>query len=124
MQTISIFGVACLVFFVIYVKCTGALNNSPARDSKNMFLWMKYTFPVTAIVVIVVGLAMAIDWQWAFTTMHEIFFDNDYWIFNSYTDPVIKILPEEFFFHCGLLIVVLTIVQIGILGICYRRITR
>ncbi|MBR6528857.1 MAG: TIGR01906 family membrane protein [Firmicutes bacterium] len=124
MQTISVFGVACLVFFAIYVKCKGVLNNSLASDSKDMFLWMKYTFPVTAIVAATVGFAMAIDWQWAFTTMHEIFFDNDYWIFNSYTDPVIKILPEEFFFHCGLLIVTLTIAQIAILRVVYGRLTK
>ena len=29
-------------------------------------------------------------------------FDNDYWLFNSKTDPVIKILPDEFFMHCGI----------------------
>ena len=124
MQTISIFGIVSLIFFGIFVKCKSVLNNSSNGISKDMFLWMKYTFPATAFVAVIAGLAMAIDWQWAFTTMHEIFFDNDYWIFNSYTDPVIKILPEEFFFHCGTLIVVLTMVQIAVLGICYRRLTK
>lgn len=116
MQLTSIAGAVAMIGFVIYVKKKGAKNS--------IFLWMKYTFPVTMLVALSVGLAMAINWQWAFTTMHEIFFDNDYWIFNSYTDPVIKILPEEFFFHCGVLIVILTIAQIAILRAAYRRLTK
>ena len=116
MQLISITGIVAVIGFIIYMKNNGYRNS--------MLIWMKYTFPVTMLVALSVGLAMAIDWQWAFTTMHEIFFDNDYWIFNSYTDPVIKILPEEFFFHCGVLIVILTIAQIAILRAAYRRLTK
>lgn len=116
MQLVSIVGIAALIGFVVYIKKKGYKNS--------MLLWMKYTFPVTMAVALAVGLAMAIDWQWAFTTMHEIFFNNDYWIFNAYTDPVIKILPEEFFFHCGILIVILTIAQIAILRVVFRRLTK
>ena len=116
MQLVSIAGIVALIGFTLYIKKKGPQNS--------ILLWMRYTFPVTMIVALAVGLAMAIDWQWAFTTMHEIFFDNDYWIFNAYTDPVIKILPEEFFFHCGILIVILTMAQIAILRVVYRRLTK
>lgn len=116
MQLVSIAGIVALIGFTLYIKKKGPQNS--------ILLWMRYTFPVTMIVALAVGLAMAIDWQWAFTTMHEIFFDNDYWIFNAYTDPVIKILPEEFFFHCGILIVILTMAQIAILRVVYRRFTQ
>ena len=116
MQVVSIVGIIALIGFVAYTKKNGYKNS--------ILLWMKYTFPVTMVVTLTVGLAMAIDWQWAFTTMHEIFFDNDYWIFNAYTDPVIKILPEEFFFHCGILIVIFTMAQIAILRVVYRRLTK
>ena len=116
MQLVSIAGIVALIGFVLYIKKKGPQNS--------ILLWMRYTFPVTMIVALAVGLAMAIDWQWAFTTLHEIFFDNDYWIFNAYTDPVIKILPEEFFFHCGILIVILTMAQIAVLRVVYRRFTQ
>ena len=116
MQLVSIAGIVALIGFTLYIKKKGPQNS--------ILLWMRYTFPVTMIVALAVGLAMAIDWQWAFTTMHKIFFDNDYWIFNAYTDPVIKILPEEFFFHCGILIVILTMAQIAILRVVYRRFTQ
>ena len=116
MQLVSIAGIVALIGFTLYIKKKGPQNS--------ILLWMRYTFPVTMIVALAVGLAMAIDWQWAFTTLHEIFFDNDYWIFDAYTDPVIKILPEEFFFHCGILIVILTMAQIAVLRVVYRRFTQ
>ncbi len=113
MQVVALVAVLALVCWAVYVKKKGA--------KKQNCLWMKYTFPVTIAVAVTVALAMVIDWQWAFTTMHQIFFDNDYWIFNPYTDPVIRILPEEFFFHCGFLIVILTMAQIAVLRVVYRR---
>lgn len=41
--------------------------------------------------------AIAIDFDSAFVFFHKIFFNNDYWIFNSETDPIINYLPESFF---------------------------
>ena len=35
---------------------------------------------------------------------HKLFFDNDYWIFDYRTDPIILLLPDEFFMHCALMI--------------------
>lgn len=124
MQVISILGVIVALGFAVFIWHKSRLNRLDKASLANSVLWMKYAFPVTVWVVLAVGLAMAIDWQWAFTTMHEIFFDNDYWIFNEYTDPVIKILPEEFFFHCGILIVILTLAQIAILRVAYRRLIK
>ena len=76
---------------------------------------------VTVSVAATVGLAVVIDWEAAFEIMHRIFFRNDYWLFNAYADPVITILPSEFFMHCGILIIVLVLIQIGILEKVYRR---
>ena len=116
MQIISLVSLSALLGWYIYIKKRGARSEN--------CLWMNYTFPVTMTLAMTVALAMVIDWQWAFTTMHQIFFDNDYWIFNPYTDPVIRILPEEFFLHCGLVIVILTMVQIAVLRMLYRRIVK
>ena len=48
---------------------------------------------------------MAIDFDRVFTLFHKIFFNNDLWLFDPKTDPVIRILPESFFMHCAVLIV-------------------
>ena len=33
--------------------------------------------------------------------MHKILFNNDDWLFDYETDPIIYLLPEEFFLTCG-----------------------
>lgn len=45
------------------------------------------------------GLLIAANWEWVFITFHKLVFQNDYWLFDPYTDPVITILPDEFFMH-------------------------
>lgn len=69
---------------------------------------------LTPALPVVVGAAVAINWDWAFVTFHEIFFDNDYWIFNAYTDPVIRILPDIFFLHCAVMILLLILLGGGV----------
>ena len=50
------------------------------------------------------GLA-ALDFDKAFVIFHKIFFyGKENWIFNSYTDPIILALPQQFFLNCGILI--------------------
>ena len=83
--------------------------------------WMHLTGFVSAAIAAAVLLAIVVDWEWAFETMHGLLFDNDYWIFNSKTDPVIKILPDEFFMHCGIMIIGLTAAFTAGLEAIYRR---
>ena len=52
-----------------------------------------------------IGGAVAIDFDKAFTIFHTIFFPGkDNWLFNPYTDGVIMILPQDFFMNCAILI--------------------
>lgn len=59
-----------------------------------------------------------INFDKSFTAFHKIFFNNDYWLFDVNYDPIITILPQDFFFHCALLIISLIIVT----SIIFRRI--
>lgn len=54
------------------------------------------------LISILVGALM--DFDSAFTVFHKILFSNDYWLFSPISDPVITILPQEFFFHCFIFI--------------------
>lgn len=50
------------------------------------------------------SVALIINADSAFTIFHKIFFRNDYWVLNSKTDPIIDIMPQEFFYHAAILI--------------------
>ena len=52
-----------------------------------------------------VGGLAALDFDRAFVTFHHLFFPGkDNWLFDPATDPIIFILPQEFFRNCALLI--------------------
>jgi len=65
---------------------------------------------ITAILLpLLLGIYMAADFDRAFLLFHKLFFKNDYWIFDPATDPVILILPEDFFMHCAILIILIVL---------------
>lgn len=80
---------------------------------------------ITAIVLpSLVAIALAIDFDTAFVVFHKIFFNNDYWLFNPTTDPVISILPATFFLHCALLIIFIIILGSFILALTYNHLRK
>lgn len=113
MQIIAITGAAAVIIYIIYVCRRGIRRRGIS--------WMRYTGILVLAIALAVGISMLIDWQWTFETMHGLLFDNDYWLFDPYEDPVIRILPDEFFFHCGAAIVILSAGQMAGLEVCYRR---
>ena len=55
----------------------------------------------------VIGGLVAIDFDVAFTIFHTIFFPGkDNWLFDWYKDAIIRILPQDFFMNCAILIFV------------------
>lgn len=71
---------------------------------KKEYLYLKYTGILAVALPAVVGSLVAMNWQKAFVLFHEIAFDNDFWLFDPATDPVIRMLPDTFFFHCAVMI--------------------
>ena len=66
---------------------------------------------ITVLLPVIVGILCAVNWDAAFTLFHEIMFRNDYWIFDEATDPVIMILPDAFFLHCAVMIILLILID-------------
>ena len=59
-------------------------------------------------VFLVVGALAASDFQRAFVVFHTLFFPGKTnWVFDWREDPIILLLPEEFFRNCALLILAL-----------------
>lgn len=71
---------------------------------KKEYRYLKMTAMVSCGLPVVLGILVALFWDKVFVIFHELFFNNDYWIFDYRTDPIILLLPDEFFMHCALLI--------------------
>lgn len=65
----------------------------------------------------VIGGLAATDFDRAFTIFHKLFFPGkDNWLFSWWEDEIIRILPQEFFMNCAILILV-SIITLCILAI-------
>ena len=61
-------------------------------------------------------LLFTLDFHDVFFAIHRVLFHNNDWLFDSATDPVILLLPEEFFRICGFAVmVILMIFGLGLL---------
>ena len=66
-----------------------------------------------------IGALAAVDFDRFFTLFHAVFFPGkDNWLFHPRLDPVILILPQEFFRNCAILILAV------LLAVCTTLIVR
>ncbi|HEY5588044.1 MAG TPA: TIGR01906 family membrane protein [Candidatus Paceibacterota bacterium] len=80
--------------------------------------WSSICLVLTSIGVIIPSL---INFNSFFDFFHSIFFKNNYWQFDPVQDPIITILPEDFFLHCAILIISLWLLSSLVLWVLYIR---
>lgn len=69
-----------------------------------------------------IGIAAATDFDRAFIVFHSLFFPGkDNWVFNAAADPVILIMPEEFFRNCAILILAVLLIISAVIIISDKR---
>lgn len=107
--------VICMVTLVLLLA--GIVLKHKQKDG----MWLKYASLATVLVPALFGLLIAMNWQQFFVTFHKIFFNNDYWIFNAATDPVITILPDGYFMHCAIMILGIVIMSSAVCFVLYKR---
>lgn len=88
--------VICAILFLYFMK-------------RKSWGFLKLSGIITIVIPLVIGGLIAMNWEWCFVTFHHIAFDNDYWIFDYTTDPVINILPDTFFMHCAIMILAIVL---------------
>lgn len=82
--------------------------------------------PVTAITAIIFPLVLSfflfLNFDQAFLLFHKLLFKNNYWLFDPSTDPVILILPDQYFMHCAVLMVFIVLLFCAIfIGIYFWK---
>lgn len=87
---------------------------------KHCYGYLKLTAILTVALPAIIGAAVALNWDRTFVTSHEIAFNNDYWLFDPATDPVINILPDLYFLHCAVMILALVILESILCAWAYR----
>lgn len=88
-------------------------------SSYKSYIYIKYISIISIITPVIFSIVVSINFNFFFTIFHKIFFNNDKWIFDPNTDPIINILPEEFFALCAGTIGILCIVIGIVLYVAY-----
>lgn len=92
-------GSACVLLLLFIMR----RKWGPYRIGKRSAAFWAAVLSVTAPIII--GGLAAIDFDRAFVIFHSIFFPGkSNWLFNWYDDQIIRVLPQEFFRNCAILI--------------------
>lgn len=86
--------------------------------------YLRLTSVLTLALPVILGALIAMNWDQFFVLFHKLFFNNDYWIFDADTDPIILLLPDGFFMHCALMILALIVIASLLCFVIYRRLSR
>ncbi|MFA9398509.1 MAG: TIGR01906 family membrane protein [Clostridiaceae bacterium] len=66
---------------------------------KKNYIFLLINSILLVVVPFIILLFVYINYDFAFDLFHKIFFNNDFWIFDPGYDPVINILPQNYFLH-------------------------
>lgn len=110
--------------YLLYISLIISIFGSIYLVSKKSYEFIK-TSSVTLIVIpLILLFPAALDFDSTFDSFHEIFFRNDYYLFDPNLDPIIKVLPQQFFFHSAIFLLVLIILESLLLYFIYRIILK
>lgn len=117
----DIFTAFYYIAIITAITCTLIILYKKKQKDNSYLLVSSITVVVLPIIV---ALFAAIDFDKTFVLFHKIFFRNDYWIFSAKLDPVINILPQTFFLHCLILIVIILLLGSMALYTSYKLSTK
>ncbi len=109
--------------YILYICAAISILGIFNAFKKRNFRVLKWASWLSIIFAIGAAVPFAINFNMSFTMFHKLFFSNNYWIFDPLKDPVINILPEEFFFHCAILILVLILTASAVLMFVYKNLS-
>lgn len=113
-NTIKIFKLSLVISIIgLYINI----------KNKN-YIFLKRTSKLLIYIPGILLISLVINFDGSFILFHKIMFNNDYWIFDPNLDPVIKILPDVFFFHMGVVILILIILSSIFCNLLYKLLTK
>lgn len=110
------------ITFIIFIFFTILFFIRKYKNEK-IHIYKLFNYGANTLICIISILlsAIFIDFSKAFIIFHKIFFNNNYWIFDERTDPIIKVLPEEVFLLYALVIISIIIIVIFICKFYYYK---
>ncbi len=113
------------IFYVIYgISFASILTLIPVvylKKKNQDFRYLKVSGILVLILPVLLCILSIVSFHTVFVTMHTVLFQNDLWLFDPVSDPIINILPEKYFFHCAAALFLFIIAGGIVLLLCYRH---
>ena len=93
-----------LVYLILIISGVGTVWFFQLLNRKRQSWRLLPYFRWSMLIPLIVLLALVVRFDTLFLLFHQVFFNNDAWLFNPATDPIILALPAEFFMHSFLLV--------------------
>lgn len=84
------------------------------------YLFFRYTSFFLIVIPALLCFPLLVNFDDIFNFFHRLVFRNNYWLFNPKTDPVINLLPERYFMHAAILILVIISLESLLLNFMYH----
>lgn len=97
------------VFFITAVPSILFLKKS-LKEGTFWQLIRPFSYLLIGLITLLIFMGAAFDTF--FVKFHEVFFNNDDWLFDPITDPIITVLPQDYFMHCFILFFILFVLFI------------
>lgn len=105
-----LYALILLNTLIIYMK----------RKTSKIFSFLKWSSITLFLAPFFCLIPFLLNFDKGFTIFHKLLFNNNYWLLDSKLDPVITIMPQEFFFHCTILIFSLMFIFSAMFYIIYK----
>ncbi len=97
-------------YYIGFVSVAALAGIIYYKNKHKDYRYLKVSAVTVLVVPIIAAIGVVLNFDATFVLFHKIFFRNDYWLFDPATDPVINILPDTFFLHCLIVIIVFIVV--------------
>lgn len=87
-------------YILLFVSVLGSISYISDIRKRQYYLPLNRFFKWGTVVPFILVTLLVINFDWLFLTFHQLLFNNDAWIFDPATDPIILALPQEFFMVC------------------------
>lgn len=114
---LSIYGVLIVIFLLFLIMLF--MIKTHKKELSNYLKSLNYFFYTVVIFISLLTPMLFLDFSVTFERFHKLIFNNDYWLFDPMTDPIINALPEELFMLYGALILGGLLLQAIIFKIIY-----
>lgn len=83
--------IATVILFILVIFAIRYIRHNYSQILMNPYFVFNLSFPLILLFFIVLA------FDKVFIIFHKILFNNDLWLFNPLEDPVITVLPQEYF---------------------------